>query len=59
MREFLRSQAWGLLAGDFFHVDTIVLRRIYVFCGREVGTRRVHADRRAQWRVPIARPSLA
>jgi len=62
-RQFLSAQARGILAVDFVHVDTVLLRRIYALIVIEHGTRRVHlagitANPDGAWTTQAARNLL-
>jgi putative transposase len=41
-KQFLTTQARGVIAADFMHVDTVLLRRIYALIIIEHRTRHVH-----------------
>lgn len=62
-KQFLTVQARGILAVDFVHVDTVLLRRIYALIVIEHGTRRVHlagitANPDGAWTAQAARNFL-
>ncbi|MFE7328032.1 integrase core domain-containing protein [Streptomyces sp. NPDC057565] len=59
-RQFLTTQAHGIIAADFLHLDTVTLGRLYALIFIEHGTRGLHladvtAHPTAQWTVQQAR----
>src|SRR6202167_1419107 len=59
-RQFLHAQAAGIVAVDFLHVDTVLLKRIHVLVFIEHGSRRMHlggvtTNATGDWTVQQAR----
>jgi putative transposase len=62
-KQFLTAQARGILAADFVHVDTVLLRRVYALIVIEQGTRRAYlagitANPDGAWTTQAARNLL-
>jgi putative transposase len=63
-RKFLQTQASGIVACDFFTVDTVLFRRLYALVFIELSTRRVYlagvtANPTGEWATQQARNVIA